>query len=305
MQKRLSPPDKPAFQRKQLPPPEKPALEEASCLRPTNPPPKKPPTGPATVTPVPPPGPPGPKGATLKRFDDVKKFRLERVEEGGKRKVIEEPGKRFIVKEHGRTVVRHDETERFLRRPGAKLERRPDGTVETFYVRPDGVRIVTVVDGKGRLLRRYRRDRDGRERNIIDNRGFYRRVAIGVGVGIGLGIIALNLPPPRVTIPRDRYIVDYEDASDDDLYEALDAPLIEDLDRAYSLVEIRDNYELRAHVRSIDINTINFEFGAWEVPPDQYDKLERIARAILRLLERNPEAVDHDRGPHRCGRLGR
>ncbi|MFZ1102963.1 MAG: OmpA family protein [Hyphomicrobiaceae bacterium] len=158
-------------------------------------------------------------------------------------------------------------------------------------MRPDGVRIVTVVDGKGRLLRRYRRDRDGRERNIIDNRAFYRRLAVGVGVGIGLGIIALNLPPPRVTIPRDRYIVDYEDASDDDLYEALDAPLIEDLDRAYSLAEIRDNYELRAHVRSIDINTINFEFGAWEVPPDQYDKLERIARAILRLLERNPEAV--------------
>ena len=27
------------------------------------------------------------------------------------------------------------------------------------------------------------------------------------------------------------------------------------------------------------------------MPPDQYDKLERMARAILRLLERNPEAV--------------
>jgi OOP family OmpA-OmpF porin len=44
-------------------------------------------------------------------------------------------------------------------------------------------------------------------------------------------------------------------------------------------------------VRSIDIDTINFDFGAWEVPPDQYDKLERIARAILRMLEPNPEAV--------------
>ena len=42
---------------------------------------------------------------------------------------------------------------------------------------------------------------------------------------------------------------------------------------------------------TIELGTINFEFGAWEVAPDQYDKLERIARAILRMLERNPEAV--------------
>jgi outer membrane protein OmpA-like peptidoglycan-associated protein len=148
-----------------------------------------------------------------------------------------------------------------------------------------------VVDGRGRLIRRYRLYRDGRERNIIDNRRFYRNVGIGVGIGIVGGIIALNLPPPRITIPRDRYIVDYERASDDDLYETLEAPPVEELDRAYSLEEIRDNYELRARVRRIDLDTVNFEFGAWEVGPDQYHKLERIARAILRLLERNPEAV--------------
>ena len=63
------------------------------------------------------------------------------------------------------------------------------------------------------------------------------------------------------------------------------------LDRSYSLEEVRDNYELRARVRRIDLDTINFEFGAWEVGADQSFKLERIARAILRLLERNPEAV--------------
>lgn len=205
--------------------------------------------------------------------------------------MIVEPGNRTILKENNRAVIRHDEAERFSRRPGAKSERRADGNTETFYVRPDGVRIVTVVDGNGRLLRRYRHDRDGRERNIIDNRRFYRNVGIGVGVGVIGGIIALNLPPPRVTIPRDRYIVDYDRASDDDLYDTLDAAPIETLDRSYSLEEIRDNYELRARVRRIDLDTINFEFGAWEVGPDQAFKLERIARAISRVLDRNPEAV--------------
>ncbi len=258
------------------------------------PPPPGTPRGPLPPAAKSPAGPgPGPDASVPgpKRFEDVRKDRRERVEDGGRRKVIQEPGNRTIVKENNRAVIRHDEAERFSRRPGAKSERRADGNVETFYVRPDGVRIVTVVDGNGRLLRRYRRDRDGRERNIIDNRRFYRNLGVGVGIGVIGGIIALNLPPPRITIPRDRYIVDYDRASDDDLYEALEAPPLERLDRSYSLEEIRDNYELRARVRRIDLDTINFEFGSWEVGTDQSFKLERIARAILRLLERNPEAV--------------
>ncbi len=213
------------------------------------------------------------------------------MEDGGKRKVIQEPGNRFIVKEGNRAVIRHDESERFARKPGARSEKRGDGTTETFYVRPDGVRIITVVDANGRLLRRYRRDRDGREHNLIDNRRFRRDLGVRLGIGLLGGIVYLNMPPPRVTIPYDRYIVDYDGASDDDLDEALDAPPIERLERGYSLDEIRDNYELRARVRRIDLDTITFEFGSWEVGPDQEFKLERVARAMLRVLERNPEAV--------------
>jgi outer membrane protein OmpA-like peptidoglycan-associated protein len=44
-------------------------------------------------------------------------------------------------------------------------------------------------------------------------------------------------------------------------------------------------------VRSIDIDSIQFDTGSWEIAPDEYDKLERIARAILRVLERNPDSV--------------
>jgi outer membrane protein OmpA-like peptidoglycan-associated protein len=222
--------------------------------------------------------------ARPKRFDEVQKGRRERVEDGGRRKVIQEPGNRFIVKQDDKAIIRHDESERFRRRPDAKTVRRADGTNETYYVRKDGTRVVTVVDDRGRLLRRYRRTRDGREFDIIDNRRFYR------GIGIG-GIVALNLGMPRIGIPRDRYIVDYEHASEDDLYEALIAPPVEDLDRAYALDEIRYNYELRARMRRIDLDTVTFEFGAWEVPPDQYQQLERIARIMLRVLERNSEAV--------------
>jgi len=229
---------------------------------------------------------PGPQ-----RFDQVQKGRQERKEDGGRRTVIQEPGNRLIIKQGNRVVIRHDDAERF-RRSGrdVRSERRSDGSTETFYLRPDGIRVVTVVDGSGRIVRRYRRGPDGRERNIIDNRRFYgTAVAIGIGA-VGLAV-ALNLARPVVTIPRERYIVDYDRASDEDLYETLMAPPVEALERAYSLEEVRENYLLRDRMRRIDLDAIVFEFGAWQVSPDQYPKLERIARAILRVLEHNPDEV--------------
>ena len=225
-----------------------------------------------------------------KRFDEIQKGRQEHVEDGGRRRVIQEPGNRIIIKQDNRTIIQHDEAERFRRRPDAKTERRPDGVQITFFERPGGVRVVTEVDGNGRLLRRYRRGADGREVNLIDNRRFYRNLGVGVAVGVGIGIVALNIARPHISIPRERYIVEYDRARDQDLDEVLLAPPVERLDRAYSLEEIRYNYELREYTRRIDLD-INFEFGAWEVTPDQYPKLERLARAMLRALDQDPEAV--------------
>jgi hypothetical protein len=201
-----------------------------------------PPKGPVggTVTPVVPVNPavakqflPSSKASTPPpSFDQLQKSRSTRVEGDGRRTVIQESGNRIIIKQDNRVIIRHDDAERF-RRGGrdVRSERRPDGATETFYVRRDGVRVVTLVDGSGRIVRRYRRGPDGRERNIIDNRRFYgTAVAIGIGA-VGLAV-ALNLARPVVTIPRERYIVDYDRASDEDLYETLMAPPVETLERA-------------------------------------------------------------------------
>ena len=266
-----------------LPPPKGPTVPQGVVPPPKGLPPPTPSVG--VVRPPQPIAPP-----VVRKLDEVQQSRRQRVEDSGRRTVIEEPGKRLIIRQDNRVVIRHDDTDRF-RRVGRdfRSDRRPDGSVESFYVRSDGTRVITVVDRHGRLLRRYRHDRDGREINIIDNRRFYTGLAIGVGA-LALGVV-LNLPPPRVTIPRERYIVEYDHASDDDLYETLIAPPVEPLERAYSLEEIRENYALRDRVRRIDLDTINFEFGAFDVSPDQYGKLERIARAMEMVLSRNPEAV--------------
>jgi outer membrane protein OmpA-like peptidoglycan-associated protein len=220
----------------------------------------------------------------LLRLEDIQRQRQRRVEEGG-RIVIEEPDSRRIVKDKERTVIRHDETERFrlVARPG-RTERRHDGITVHFFTRTDGTEIVSEVDDDGRLIRRYRRTPQGRQLVLIDNSRHYRRDRPFFEVRV-------NLLPPVIRIPRERYIVEYSNASEDDLYEALQAPPVERLGRTYSLDEIRYSEELRARMRRIDLDEINFEFGSWEVLPDQLPKLERLARAINRLLRRSPSEV--------------
>lgn len=238
-----------------------------------------------------------------RRFDTMRGERKEVKIDGGKGVVIEEPGKRRIFKENNRMVIQHDETERLRRvAPNARFEKGQGGSNVSIIDRPGGYRVYSETDSNGQLLRRYRRGPDGRDVIIIDNRrrhgnGFGKGVATGVGIGIGVvaGAAILNsildVPPPRVRIPRDKYIVDYGRANDDDVYEALSAPPVDDYDDRYSLDEIRATAGLRDRMRRIDLDDITFEFGSWDVDPSQYRKLERIARGMSRVIDRNPNEV--------------
>lgn len=228
--------------------------------------------------------PPGPAS-----IQQVKAARVVKTDPRLGSRVTTEPGNRSIIRKDNRVVVHRNETtviQNFY--PGARTVRRPGGLTQTTYVRRDGVRVVSEVDGAGRLIRRFGQGPSGRPIVYVDNRRFYRNLAIGVGVAaVGIGL-AVALAPPAVAIPRQKYIVDYERASEDDIYEALSAPPIEKIDRPYSLEEIRYSAPLRDRMRRVDLDTINFEFGSFEVTPDQYPKLERIARAIARAIEQNP-----------------
>jgi outer membrane protein OmpA-like peptidoglycan-associated protein len=53
----------------------------------------------------------------------------------------------------------------------------------------------------------------------------------------------------------------------------------------------QQSYDLRERMRSVDLDTINFEFGSWEVAPEYHDTLEQLAEVINRILEENPEEV--------------
>ena len=213
---------------------------------------------------------------------NVEQLRGERREEKqGNRTVLREPD-RTIIKEGNRTIIRHDESVRFrLGARDVRVERAGNDT-RTIIVRPGGERIVTVTDRNGYLLRRVRVLPNGREIIIIDNRP---------RAGIVIGNLFVLLPPPRILIPRERYIVAYREAPPALIYETLTAPPVDVIERPYTLDEIRYSEPVRARMPRIDLNTVTFETGSWELAPDQIEKLAPIADGMKRAIEQNPQAV--------------
>jgi outer membrane protein OmpA-like peptidoglycan-associated protein len=216
-----------------------------------------------------------------RKLDELRKERRERRE--GDRVVIQE-GNRTIIREGNRTIIRRDESDRFRRFGRDVNVQRFGGETRTVVVGPNGQRIVTITDDNGRLLRRSRFVND-REVVIIDNRPRGGRRADAFFVA---------LPPlaaAALAIPRERYIVEAAGAPPEYIYDALMAPPVERLPRAYTLDEIRYSPEVRERMPRIDLDTITFDLGSWEVTPDQYQRLAPIAEGIRRAIAKNADEV--------------
>ena len=66
---------------------------------------------------------------------------------------------------------------------------------------------------------------------------------------------------------------------------------MEPLGRGYRLDEILASVDLRNRMRSISIDTINFEFGSADVAPDQAQMLEPVAAVMRDMAKQNPGEV--------------
>jgi OmpA-OmpF porin, OOP family len=223
---------------------------------------------------------PGAAAPGPRRMEDFRGARQE-SDQGGRR-VFTEPGRVIVVDPSGQSFIRHNEEDRF--RYGARdiQTQQIGGETRTIVIRPDGSQIITISGRDGQMMRRIRRDREGREIIIIDNT-YHDPNAVGG--------FYVDLPPPVIRIPYDRYIVDADDAPPDVIYETMEAPPVDRIQRRYSLDEIRYSPSVRQLMPSIDLNSINFETGSWEIPPDQAAKLQVIADGLNRAIARNPREV--------------
>ncbi|MAS03805.1 MAG: flagellar motor protein MotB [Ahrensia sp.] len=198
-------------------------------------------------------------------------------------KVVEDEGDRIIVERDGEYYVRKDESS-LLRRGDAEVtvtRLRGGRTLETV-TRRNGVVIETVRDEGGYVLRRTRILPDGREYVLIDNRDRDRNEYVDWD---------RRLPPIRVDIPRDSYIVPARRASRQVIYETITAPPVERVEQNYTLRDVRENERIRAKVRRVDLDTITFETGSAVVRQSQVPLLEDMAAAVRELIDQDPSAV--------------
>ena len=197
-------------------------------------------------------------------------------------RVVEDQGDRIVVERDGEYYVRKDESS-LLRYGDAefRVERLRGGRTRETVTRENGVRVVTIRDEGGYVLYRSRILPDGREYVMLDNRDYDRRRRN----------YERELPPLRIDIPRDRYIVPAGRAGYQEIYQTFAAPPVEPVEQAYSLRDVRESERLRDKVRRVDLDTITFDTGSAVVRQSQVPLLEDIARASQAMIEEDPTTV--------------
>ena len=217
------------------------------------------------------------------RPEGIREWQPRDMPRGGPRD--RDMGDRVFLQYGDRVVVRGDDNDRFVR-DGAEpyYERLPEGRVRETVERRDGTQVVTIRNRYGDVIQRSRIDDRGREYVLFyapelvdepDREYVYRDPG-------------LDLPPMRLRIPVQDYIIDTSSDPDRDYYRFLEQPPVEPVERVYSLDEVRYSARIRDKVRRIDLDTITFATGSAEIPMSQAQSLRKVADAMNKALEKNP-----------------
>ncbi|APG91381.1 OmpA family protein [Sinorhizobium americanum] len=196
--------------------------------------------------------------------------------------VVEQVDDRVILGVGDRIFVRGDDRPRLRQNSEESYyDNLSGGRVRETIVRPGGYQIVTVYNRYGDILTRTRVDRDGNEYVMMYTPEYEEDRPAIVDVGY-------DLPPMRLGIPVDEYIVDVAEDPDRDYYEFLSEPPVEQVERVYTIDEVRNSARLRDKVRRIDLDTIHFATGSAEVSMTQAKTLRGVADAMNKVLEKDP-----------------
>lgn len=178
------------------------------------------------------------------------------------------------------------ERDRFYDRDRDEIyyERLDNGRIRETIERPDGTRIVTVYNRYGDVLKRTKIYPDNREFYLAtydprdDEDGFF----IDPGD---------ELPPLRLTIPARDYILDADEADEDEVRVFLSQPPVEKVRRIYSIDEVKRSARIRDTVRRLEVGNLTFDTGKATISRDQVSELSKVANAMLDLLAENPAEV--------------
>jgi outer membrane protein OmpA-like peptidoglycan-associated protein len=149
-------------------------------------------------------------------------------------------------------------------------------------MRPEGYRIVTIRNRYGDIIQRSRVDARGRETVLYYAPELYEDPDRDYFEDPGA-----DLPPMRLRVPLNDYIIDTSTDPDRDYYEFLSEPPVEPVERVYSLNEVKYSARIRDKVRRIDLDTVTFATGSAEIPMSQARTLRKVADAINEVLDKD------------------
>ena len=161
-------------------------------------------------------------------------------------------------------------------------ENLPGDRVREVVSRPDGSQVITVRNRNGDVLRRSRITPDGRE---IVLAYFDERYDEDLLVWRDPG---QDLPPLRLSIPVQEYVLDASYADEDDVEVFFAQPPVEQVARIYSIDEVKRSARVRDSVRRLEVGNLTFDTGAATINRDQVGALSGVANAMLALLATNP-----------------
>ncbi len=218
------------------------------------------------------------KGTRRERPPEPRRERADGID------VLREIGDRVILQLGGQTIVESNDRPRMTRDArDVYYEDLPRGRTREVIIRDNGSQIVTIRNRHGDVIQRSRITPDGRE-YILSYADEQRYDDVREWRDPGY-----DLPPIRLTIPRDDYILESRRVRDPDAYyRFLEQPPVERVQRLYSVEEVKRSARVRDIARRVDLDTLNFEFGSASVGDSEIEKLDGVATAIERMLEKNP-----------------
>ena len=208
------------------------------------------------------------------------------------RRPDERPGDVQVVKKFGdRTVVNIDNNVYVESSDRPRMSRDskdvyyedlPRNRTREIIVRDNGVQIVTIRNRYGDVIRRSRVMPDGHE-VVLTYTPDYDREERQEWRDPGD-----DLPPLALNIPVRDYILDAEEAPQEEVYDFFEQPPVERVERIYSIDEVKRSARIRDKVRRVDLDTITFQFGSADVGEDQISHIESVAKAMAQILKKNP-----------------
>ncbi|WP_172123726.1 MULTISPECIES: OmpA family protein [unclassified Devosia] len=157
-----------------------------------------------------------------------------------------------------------------------------NGRIRETVTRPDGTQIVTVRNRNGDVLQRTRIRPDGQEVVLAYFDEQYDDELLEWRDP------GQDLPPLRLNIPVQEYVLDAADADEEQVEVFFRQPPVEQVARLYSIDEVKRSARVRDSVRKLEVGGLTFDTGAATISQDQVGSLSKVAAAMLDLLESNP-----------------